>query len=153
MALSEREQQMLDDMEQALSAEDPRFASQMNGRARMGEDRRRWVLGAVGALVGLGLVILGINWNMWIGVAGFAVIVAAVAYAATPRGGDTLGVVSDDGSVQPASGAGRKRSSPLRRSSRQPRPGRAPRQRGGGSFMERMEARWEQRRQGGDGRF
>mgnify|MGYP002650165832 CR=1 FL=1 len=61
MALSERERQMLEEMEEAIRAEDPRFASQMNGVRAPGGDRRRMALGIVGALAGLGLVLLGIN--------------------------------------------------------------------------------------------
>lgn len=140
MALSEREQQMLEQMEQALRAEDPHFASQMNGTSRLPEDRRRIVVGAVGALAGLALVILGINTNVWVGVAGFVLIVASIAVAAAPRrsAGRGLGVVADDGSVSAparAKGAGRPG-----------RTGRPRRPRGSGSFMERLEQRWEERR-------
>ena len=57
--------------------------------------------GVVGALAGLGLVILGINTSLWVGVVGFGLIVAAVALALTPSrsGGGTLGVVDDDGAA------------------------------------------------------
>lgn len=149
MALSERERQMLEEMEEAIRAEDPRFASQMNGRKAGpgGTDRRRIAIGIVGAIIGLGLVLLGINSTLWIGVAGFVIIVAAVAYAFTPtRQSATLGVVGDDGSVntptqprtkpkaKPASGRGQSRRA------------KAPRH---GTFMERMEHRWEERRRQG----
>lgn len=146
MALSEREQQMLDQMEQALRAEDPRFASHMNGSSRLPEDRRRMLVGGFGALAGLGLVILGINVSMWIGVAGFGLIVAAVAFAVAPRrgGGETdLGVVAEDGTV----------ARPRRPKGRPSQRGAQGRQRKNGSFMERMEQRWEQRRQDGQGRW
>lgn len=147
MALSEREQQMLDQMEQALRAEDPRFASQMNGSSRLPEDRRRLLVGGLGALAGLGLVILGINTTMWIGVAGFVLIVAAVAFALAPRKGggsdEGLAVVADDGSVQ----------QPRRAKKPRRRPQGAARPQNRGSFMQRMEQRWDERRQGGQGRF
>src|SRR5699024_4383763 len=115
VALSERERQMLEEMEEAIRAEDPRFASQMKGRRTGpgGTDRRRIAIGIVGALAGLGLVLLGINTTVWIGVSGFVLIVAAVAYAFTPaRTADTpLGVVGDDGSV---TRPGQPRSKPKR---------------------------------------
>ena len=147
MALSERERQMLEEMEEAIRAEDPRFASQMNGVRAPGGDRRRMALGIVGALAGLGLVLLGINTSIWVGVAGFALIVASVALALTPgRSGDGagLGVVGSDGSVR------RARTPRSKGASRQGK-GRSPKSKHQGSFMQRMEARWEERRQQGQG--
>lgn len=147
MALSERERQMLEEMEEAIRAEDPRFASQMNGVRAPGGDRRRMALGIVGALAGLGLVLLGINTSIWVGVAGFALIVASVALALTPgRSGDGagLGVVGSDGSVRSAR-------TPRSKGASRPGKGRSPRSKHQGSFMQRMEARWEERRQQGQG--
>lgn len=147
MALSERERQMLEEMEEAIRAEDPRFASQMNGVRGSGGDRRRMALGIVGALAGLGLVLLGINTSIWVGVAGFALIVASVALALTPgRSGDGagLGVVGSDGSVRSAR-------TPRSKGASRPGKGRSPRSKHQGSFMQRMEARWEERRQQGQG--
>lgn len=151
MALSERERQMLEEMEEAIRAEDPRFASQMKGSRNgsgsgSGSDRRRIIIGVIGALAGLGLVLLGINTNTWIGVAGFVLIVAAVALAATPgRGGDGLGVVAADGSVTSVKARQRK-------GVRIPgRPGGASKPSRQGTFMERMEQRWEERRRQGPG--
>lgn len=152
MALSERERQMLEEMEEAIRAEDPRFASQMNGRKAGpgGTDRRRIVLGVIGALIGLGLVLLGINTTVWVGVAGFVLIVAAVAYAFTPaRGGANLGVVDEDGAVKTPKPSGAQRPTtkraPFARGTGDSKP-KAPRQ---GTFMERMEQRWEERRRQG----
>ena len=147
MALSERERQMLEEMEEAIRAEDPRFASQMKGsRNGSGTDRRRLIIGVIGALAGLGLVLLGINTSLWIGVAGFVLIVAAVALAATPgRSSEGLGVVADDGSVTTAKERQHKR---LRAPGRRPGgTGKLPRHQG--TFMERMEQRWEERRRQG----
>lgn len=152
MALSERERQMLEEMEEAIRAEDPRFASQMKGRAGPGgTDRRRIAIGVVGAIVGLGLVLLGINSSLWIGVAGFVIIVAAVAYAFTPsRQSAALGVVGHDGSVKkPTQTRPGSKPKPKARPTfgrGQGRPAKAPRS---GTFMERMEQRWEERRRQG----
>lgn len=148
MALSERERQMLEEMEEAIRAEDPRFASQMNGaKGRAGTDRRRVVLGVIGALVGLGLVLLGINISVWIGVVGFVLIVASVALALTPsRGSGGLGVVSEDGSVKKKT-AGRRKDRLTGRGSASTK-GKTPKQ---GTFMDRMEQRWEERRREGQG--
>ncbi len=122
MPLSEHEQKMLDQMEQQLAAEDPKFASQMQGSGLAALQRRRWVVGAVGALAGLGLVLVGINTTMWVGAIGFALMVAAVAFAATPPRKARLGVVQQDGGVQ-AKGRGKRKS----------------------SLIDRLDERWERR--------
>src|SRR5690606_37321029 len=87
--LSEHEQRMLEQLEQALAAEDPKFASSMEGSRRGGPTRLRWIVGVVGVLVGLGLVLIGIQTTLLVGAAGLAVMVAAVAFALRPprRGG------------------------------------------------------------------
>nr|WP_281366056.1 DUF3040 domain-containing protein [Janibacter cremeus] len=149
--MSERERQMLEEMEEAIRAEDPRFASQMKGRRTGpgGTDRRRVAVGVVGAIIGLGLVLLGINTTLWIGVAGFVIIVAAVAYAFTPsRQTAALGVVDEDGSVKKPTQTGpSSKPKPRPGFGRSPgRPAKAPRS---GTFMERMEQRWEERRRQG----
>lgn len=122
MPLSEHEQKMLDMMEQQLAAEDPKFASQMQGSGLAALQRRRWIVGVVGALAGLGLVLVGINTTMWVGAIGFALMVAAVAFAATPPRKARLGVVQQDGGVQ-AKGRGKRKS----------------------SLIDRLDERWERR--------
>ena len=124
MPLSDHEQKMLEQMEQALAAEDPKFASQMQGRSLASLQHRRWVLGALGVLAGLGLVLVGVNTTMWVGALGFAVMVASAVYAATPPRRARLGVVKDDGIAAPHVGRRRK---------------------GQRSFMDRLDERWERR--------
>jgi hypothetical protein len=134
--LSEHEQQLLEQMEQALYAEDPKFASQMQGAGARASARRRMAIGVVGVVLGLALVLVGINTTMWIGAVGFAVMVGAVAFALTPpRRKNALGTVQPDGTVRPAT------------------PGKSPSKsrssKSGGSFMNRIEERWDKRRDDG----
>jgi len=134
--LSEHEQQLLEQMEQALYAEDPKFASQMQGAGARASARRRMAVGVVGVVAGLALVLVGVNTTMWIGAIGFAVMVSAVAFALTPpRRKTALGTVQPDGTVRRAT------------------PGKSPSKpkssRSGGSFMNRMEERWDKRRDDG----
>ncbi|MBM6404011.1 DUF3040 domain-containing protein [Phycicoccus sp. CSK15P-2] len=124
MPLSDHEQQMLEQMEQALTAEDPKFASQMKSSGLGSIQRRRWVVGAVGVLIGLGLVLVGVNTTMWVGAVGFAVMVMAAVFAATPSRASRLGVVSEDGTVQSKGARSRKK---------------------GGSLIDRLDERWERR--------
>ena len=125
MPLSDHEQKMLEQMEQALAAEDPKFASQMQGSSLASMQRRRWLIGGIGVLVGLGLVLVGINTTMWVGAIGFAVMVAAAVFAATPPRRAALGVVRGDGSTAPRGSGSRKK--------------------GQRSFMDRLDERWEKR--------
>lgn len=128
MALSEHEEALLQQMEEALYAEDPRFASRIKKTKSRSVHRGRIVIGVVAGLAGLALVIFSAMSSLiWLGAVGFAIMVAGIAYAVTPAKG-RLGAVSEDGTVRAAPRA------------RQQRPKQ------GASFMERMEERWERRR-------
>lgn len=140
MPLSEHEQQLLEQMEQALYAEDPKFASQMQGAGARAAARRRMIIGGVGVLAGLALVLVGVSTTMWVGAAGFAVMVVAVVFALTPprRAKMALGAVQPDGSVRRSKGRGgsmRATRGPATRGSR-----------GHESFMQKLEHRWDRRR-------
>lgn len=130
MPLSENEQKLLEQMERALSAEDPRFASQMKGGTRPAASRRRIAIGVGGVVVGLALVVLGVATSTVLyGGIGFAVMVAGVAWAMTPTRGSLSAV---DGEAS--------------RRTRSPRRGRTPGGNRQSSFGERMEERWDKRR-------
>lgn len=81
MPLSEHEHRVLQQMEQALSAHDPKFVSQMRRAGMTAVAPRRIGIGVVGVIVGLGLVVLGVNTTVWLGAAGFALMVVAVSFA------------------------------------------------------------------------
>lgn len=84
--LSEHEQRLLQQMEEALSEQDPKFVSQMQRASVRSAARVRITVGAVGVLVGLGLVLVGVTTTMWLGATGFGLMVASVAFAvAAPR--------------------------------------------------------------------
>lgn len=82
MPLSEHEQRLLDQIEQALYAEDPKFASAVRS-ARSRSRRRRWIIISVlGVFVGLATVLVGLAAKLIVlGVLGFVLIVAACGYA------------------------------------------------------------------------
>ncbi len=120
MPLSEHEQKMLEEMEHALANEDPRFASHMRSAPGSAARRRRLLFGALGLLVGLGLIFTGIQTTMWVGAAGFAVMVAGAVYALSP-------VTERDES------GGGKKDRKRRRTRKEHR------------FMDRLDQRWERR--------
>ena len=131
MPLSEHEQHLLQQMEQALYAEDPKFASQMQGSIARARMRRRIVIGVVAVLGGLALVVLGVmHAAVWIGAIGFALMIGGAVYASTPpRTKATLGSVAPDGTIRPAATSSKARKA-----------------RSGQTFMQRLEQRWDKRR-------
>ena len=56
MPLSEHEQRLLEQMERALYAEDPKFATSMRNPNHLAGDTKKIALGAVAFLAGMGLV-------------------------------------------------------------------------------------------------
>ena len=140
MPLSEHEQHLLEQMEQALYAEDPKFASQMQGSAARARLRRRILVGAVGVIAGLGLVFVGVSSvNLWFGAVGFALMVGGVVYAITPAKAPKvkLGAVAQDGTVHAHANAGKSGKS--RQQAKGSKSGKQ-------SLMRRLEDRWDRRR-------
>jgi hypothetical protein len=133
--LSEHEQHLLEQMEQAMYAEDPKFASAMRGRTPKARQRRRLILGCVGVLVGLVLVVLGVARSLIpLAVVGFVLMLVGAAFAAAPeRKGGPVGMVGRDGSPVPRRNRGG--------ATRAPRAAKS-----SGTFMQRLEQRWDRRR-------
>jgi Flp pilus assembly protein TadB len=100
--LSEHEQRLLEQIEQGLYAEDPKFASAVRRVRKSGGTRRRVILGVLGAVLGLAIVLVALLTNVIIvSVLGFVLIVASCAYAVTRSGGRSansgpLGIVDGD---------------------------------------------------------
>ncbi|NLE71423.1 MAG: DUF3040 domain-containing protein [Actinomycetales bacterium] len=127
MPLSEYEQRVLEQMERQLTTDDPKLVSTLRGgRSTLG----RWLLTGIGALAGLTLLVVGTAASLPIvGIAGFVLMFVFVVLALTPpRRRGPAGTVQPDGSVR--------------------RPAQQPRSKG---FVERLEERWERRRDEGRG--
>lgn len=131
MALSEHEEALLQQMEDALYAEDPRFASRIEKTKKRSSSRSRIIIGGLAGVAGLALVVTSaiLGW-IWLGAVGFAAMVAGIVYAITPAKAQ-LGSVTDDGTVKP-----RQKPASVGKSA-------SARQAG---FMNRLEERWEKRR-------
>lgn len=132
MPLSDHEQRMLDQIESALYAEDPKFASSVRGGHLRAPSARRRLQGAGLFLVGLAMLVSGVAVKATmiggfpvLSVIGFVVMFAGVVFAVT--------------GPPAAPGATREKGAPGR-------PG--PRRSGktaGGSFTSRMEDRFRRR--------
>jgi Flp pilus assembly protein TadB len=82
--LSEHEQRLLEQIEQALYAEDPKFASAVRSGRSRGHTRRWIILATFGVLAGLSVVMVGLAAKLVVlGVLGFVLIVASCVYIAT----------------------------------------------------------------------
>ncbi len=139
MPLSEHEQRLLEQMERALYAEDPKFATSMRNSRGGAGDRRRVAFGVVALLVGLGLLVAGVAAKL--------VVVGVIGFLAM-LGGLWLAISAlRPGPEQPASPAGP--GAPTNISSRSRKTSRS-KQRSGESLSDRMEERWRRRRETGD---
>jgi len=131
MPLSDHEQRMLDQIESALYAEDPKFASSVRGGGLRAPTARRRLQGAALLVIGLAMLVSGVAFKATmigsfpiLSVFGFIVMFAGVVYAIT---GPRLSRRPDrSGSAPP--GSSRQR-----------------RNKGGGSFTSRMEDRFRRR--------
>jgi len=78
MPLSEHEQRILAEIERRLLEEDPKFAHQVGSTFRA-HLSRRLKLAALGFLVGLVVLVAGFAKNTGLGVAGFVIMLLAIA--------------------------------------------------------------------------
>lgn len=135
MPLSDHEQRLLEQMEQALYAEDPRFASVLQGEDLRVRYRRRLVVAVLGFVAGIAMLMAGVVLNttssnfffILLSVVGFVVMLVSVlvgvgAYRRTPHDGQAQPFVPSS-NVSPISAGRRKR-----------------------GLMERVEERWQRRR-------
>src|SRR5664280_2411088 len=127
---------MLLQMEQALSADDPNLVSHFRNHGTGRPSVRRLVVGGAGVLMGLALIVTAIlvQWIL-LGAMGFALMVASVAHSlcVRRRRSSRLTAVRNDGSL----GAAKPRSTAAMGAPRDP------------SFMQRLDERWDRRRDDG----
>jgi hypothetical protein len=81
--LSEHEQRLLNEIEQALYAEDPKFVSSVRSARPRNRTRLLLLLSVVGVVAGLAVVVIALaTWTL-LGVVGFVLIVASIVCAAS----------------------------------------------------------------------
>ena len=131
MPLSEHEQRQLEQIEQALYREDPKFGRLVRSSDPRVHYKRKLVQALIGTLIGAGALAAGVvTHRVYLEAAGGAVLLLSLLWA----------IVSwrrHAARVRPA-----KVSQPRAVASGQPRPGWRAR------MMERMEERWRRRQEG-----
>jgi hypothetical protein len=128
MPLSEHEQRLLEQMERQLYADDPKLASTLRGTGRSLRTRHQLIFGIIGIGIGLALLVAGVASQLWpLGVAGFLVMLGGGWWASTGW---------QSGGATPTPGT---------RNQRDDGSGATGRRSG---FMNRIEERWERRREG-----
>ncbi|UQA33515.1 MULTISPECIES: DUF3040 domain-containing protein [unclassified Streptomyces] len=126
MPLSEHEQRMLEQMERALYAEDPKFATALEGSGLRTYTRKRVYQAVAGFLVGIALLMAGmVAQQIWISVVGFLVMLGCAVLAVTG-----WRKAHKPGEQQQAAADGGSRHRPGQRR----------------SVMNRIEQRWQRRR-------
>jgi hypothetical protein len=115
--LSEHEQRLLDEIEQALYAEDPKFASAVRSARSKSRVRRSVLLSVAGVILGLGLVLVGLVVNVVVlSIVGFVLVVGACGYAAQSlRGRGPVAAQATGGKTQRQAGLRTRMEDRLRR--------------------------------------
>ena len=139
MPLSEHEQRQLEQIEQALYSEDPKFVHAVRSSDPRVHYKRRVVQAVAGFVLGVGLLLGGvISQYIWVGVAGFVLMLVCSMWALTSY--------RHVNAMSAAAGLGRPRSRERARRRQQRKAGIQVAQPG---MMERLEERWRRRQEGG----
>jgi hypothetical protein len=140
--LSEEELRLLEQMERALTEEDPKFASTLRGTTMRNAARRNAFVAALGLVIGIAVLMTGVITHYWqIGIVGFVIMLGAATLGLTALRGQRVGpaayapTTSEAGRRQHPSGfavvdGGRRNRHPARRP----------------AFMDTVRARWRRRR-------
>ena len=81
MALSDKEQRLLEQLEAALAAEDPKLASTLRGTTTRTLHRRRAAIAGLGFVIGLAALIGGMQLSIVVSVIGFVIMLASTVVA------------------------------------------------------------------------
>ena len=135
MPLSEEELRLLEQMERALSEEDPKFASTLRGTTLRQAARRRAVLWGLAFVVGVTVMMTGAVSGYWpVGVAGFVIMLVSATFGLSAmrgqRGGTDPRVSAHPSGFGVVDGGRRGRGSA----------------RGSSGFMDTLQTRWRRRK-------
>lgn len=141
MPLSEEELRLLEQMERALSEEDPKFASTLRGTTLRQAARRRAIVAGLVFAAGVAVLMGGAISGYWfVGVAGFVIMLASATYGLSALRGQRGG--ADPRIAAHPSGFGVVDGGRRGRAGRGASAGRS-------GFMDTLQARWRRRRSAG----
>ncbi len=146
MPLSEEELRLLEQMERALVAEDPKLASTLRGTRMRQHARRRLIAGILVFVVGVAVLMSGAVLRIIpLGVLGFVVMLGSAYLTLTSWRSASTGPFSQ---TETAESPGLR----VIQGGKKPKRGKAPKAPKQGTMMERFEERWRRRRdQNGNG--
>ena len=133
MPLSEHEQRLLEQMERALVAEDPKFVSSLRGTDLRRHHRRRIAQSAIGFVLGVVLLMAGViggGGMIAVSVLGFVLMLSSAVFATTSWRRVSGG--AEPARPAPSSRGNRSAARPAKR-----------------SVSDRFEERWRRRREQG----
>ncbi|HET6563196.1 MAG TPA: DUF3040 domain-containing protein [Marmoricola sp.] len=141
MPLSEEELRLLEQMERALVAEDPKFASTLRGTRIRQHARRALIAGVLAFIVGVALLMAGaVIPSIPLGVVGFVVMLGSAYFALTSWRGQSAAAASGAGGDTGEQGLRVIQGGKARGKSKKAKA------QSHGSVMERFEERWRRRK-------
>lgn len=124
MALSEQERKLLEQLEASLVADDPKLAETLRGTGQVRIHRKRATLAGLGFVVGVLILILGVQIHPVVSIMGFVVMLASAIVGIN----SWQRIGGDDGRAERVPHGG-------------PRPSNQ-------EFMDKLEERWRRNQQG-----
>lgn len=131
MALSEQERKLLEQLEASLMADDPKLAETLKGTGEIRVHRKRATLAGLGFILGVVVLIAGVQVNPLISVVGFLLMLGSAIVGVNSW--QRVAGEDNHGEAEPA----------------RPDPGPGPKP-SSQDFMEKLEERWRRRQEGGD---
>ncbi len=124
MALSEQERKLLEQLEASLIADDPKLAETLRGTGHVRIHRKRATVAGLGFVVGLLVLVLGVQIHPAVSILGFIIMLASAIVGIN----SWQRIGGDDGRAQRVPHGG-------------PRPGNQ-------EFMDKLEERWRRNQRG-----
>jgi hypothetical protein len=141
--LSEEELRLLEQMERALVAEDPKFASTLRGTRIRQHARRQVIVGVLAFVIGVALLMAGaVIPEIALGVVGFVVMLGSAYFTLTSWRGQSAALASGAGGD-----TGDRGDQGLRVIQGGKTRGKSKKAKPQGSMMDRFEERWRRRKE------
>jgi Protein of unknown function (DUF3040) len=146
--LSEEELRLLEQMERALVAEDPKFASTLRGTRIRQHARRQMIAGALVFVVGVTLLMSGAVFQLIpLGIVGFVVMLASAYFTLVSWKGQSRAAFQAEQNPEASEPGLRVVQGGKSRRTKAAKAGKAPKAAKRGTMMKRFEERWRRRKE------